>query len=119
MNKEVVALIDKTYLDGEILDILDYITDDMRDLDDILAEAWTAIGSADPMPIVEAEVEEYTLTAKTDKVMFNGVEQPFKIVLSLDELNSSVDYGSFYLGSTLIGEFRRDDGYEFIDEYYG
>ena len=116
INKQIVSLVDKTGLEDDVLDILDYIENDMRSLNEVTKNIWLSLGETKPLPFVKAWVDSYFLYAETEPISIFGDNLPIKLAFSLDEENISVEWVSFYIDDTQVAVFEREDNFEYKDD---
>lgn len=116
INKQIVSLVDKTGLEDDVIDILDYIENDMRSLNEVTKNIWLSLGETKPLPFVKAWVDSYFLYAETEPISIFGDNLPIKLVFSLDEENISVEWVAFYIDDTQVAVFERDDNFEYKDD---
>jgi len=116
INKQIVSLVDKTGLEDDVIDILDYIENDMRSLNEVTKNIWLSLGETKPLPFVKAWVDSYFLYAETEPISIFGDNLPIKLAFSLDEENISVEWVAFYIDDTQVAVFERDDNFEYKDD---
>ncbi len=116
INHQIVSLVDTTGLEDDVLDILDYIENDMRSLNEVTKNIWLSLGEAKPLPFVKAWVDSYFLYAETEPISIFGDNLPIKLAFSLDEENISVEWVAFYIDDTQVAVFEREDNFEYKDD---
>lgn len=116
INKQIVSLVDKTGLEDDVIDILDYIENDMRSLNEVTKNIWLSLGETKPLPFVKAWVDSYFLYAETEPISIFGDNLPIKLAFSLDEENISVEWVAFYIDDTQVAVFERDDNFEYKND---
>lgn len=116
INHQIVSLVDTTGLEDDVLDILDYIENDMRSLNEVTKNIWLSLGETKPLPFVKAWVDSYFLYAETEPISIFGDNLPIKLAFSLDEENISVEWVAFYIDDTQVAVFERDDNFEYKDD---
>lgn len=116
INKQIVSLVDKTGLEDDVIDILDYIENDMRSLNEVTKNIWLSLGETKPLPFVKAWVDSYFLYAETESISIFGDNLPIKLAFSLDEENISVEWVAFYIDDTQVAVFERDDNFEYKND---
>ena len=116
INHQIVSLVDTTGLEDDVLDILDYIENDMRSLNEVTKNIWLSLGETKPLPFVKAWVDTYYLYAETEPISIFGDNLPIKLAFSLDEENISVEWVAFYIDDTQVAVFERDDNFEYKDD---
>lgn len=116
INHQIVSLVDTTGLEDDVLDILDYIENDMRNLNEVTKKIWLSLGETKPLPFVKAWVDSYFLYAETEPISIFGDNLPIKLAFSLDEENISVEWVAFYIDDTQVAVFEREDNFEYKDD---
>lgn len=116
INHQIVSLVDTTGLEDDVLDILDYIENDMRSLNEVTKNIWLSLGETKPLPFVKAWVDSYFLYAETEPISIFGDNLPIKLAFSLDEENISVEWVAFYIDDTQVAVFEREDNFEYKDD---
>lgn len=116
INHQIVSLVDTTGLEDDVLDILDYIENDMRSLNEVTKNIWLSLGETKPLPFVKAWVDSYFLYAETEPISIFGDNLPIKLAFSLNEENISVEWVAFYLDDTQVAVFEREDNFEYKDD---
>ena len=116
INHQIVSLVDTTGLKDDVLDILDYIENDMRSLNEVTKNIWLSLGETKPLPFVKAWVDSYFLYAETEPISIFGDNLPIKLAFSLDEENISVEWVAFYIDDTQVAVFEREDNFEYKDD---
>lgn len=116
INHQIVSLVDTTGLKDDVLDILDYIENDMRSLNEVTKNIWLSLGETKPLPFVKAWVDSYFLYAETEPISIFGDNLPIKLAFSLDEEDLSVEWVAFYLDDTQVAVFEREDNFEYKDD---
>ena len=116
INHQIVSLVDTTGLKDDVLDILDYIENDMRNLNEVTKNIWLSLGETKPLPFVKAWVDAYYLYAETEPISIFGDNLPIKLAFSLDEEDLSVEWVAFYLDDTQVAVFEREDNFEYKDD---
>ena len=116
INHQIVSLVDTTGLEDDVLDILDYIENDMRSLNEVTKNIWLSLGETKPLPFVKAWVDSYFLYAETEPISILGDNLPIKLAFSLDEENISVEWVAFYIDDTQVAVFEREDNFEYKDD---
>ena len=116
INHQIVSLVDTTGLEEDVLDILDYIENDMRSLNEVTKNIWLSLGETKPLPFVKAWVDSYFLYAETEPISIFGDNLPIKLAFSLDEENISVEWVAFYIDDTQVAVFEREDNFEYKDD---
>lgn len=116
INHQIVSLVDTTGLEDDVLDILDYIENDMKSLNEVTKNIWLSLGETKPLPFVKAWVDSYFLYAETEPISIFGDNLPIKLAFSLDEENISVEWVAFYIDDTQVAVFEREDNFEYKDD---
>ena len=116
INHQIVSLVDTTGLKDDVLDILDYIENDMRSLNEVSKNIWLSLGETKPLTFVKAWVDSYFLYAETEPISIFGDNLPIKLAFSLDEENISVEWVAFYIDDTQVAVFEREDNFEYKDD---
>lgn len=116
INHQIVSLVDTTGLEDDVLDILDYIENDMRSLNEVTKNIWLSLGETKPLPFVKAWVDSYFLYAEAEPISIFGDNLPIKLAFSLNEENISVEWVAFYLDDTQVAFFEREDNFEYKDD---